>query len=81
MPILSQEEANTILDPEIEAYEGMKEDLLREHEGKYALVRGGKLVGIWDTREDALSAGYDRFGNVPFLVRRIVKVDEMVVIL
>jgi hypothetical protein len=43
--------------------------------GKFALVRGNVVAGSYATRDEALSAGYERFGIDPFLVQEIT--DEM----
>jgi len=39
--------------------------------GKYALIRGDRLVGAYDTEEEAVTAGEERFGFDFFLVRQI----------
>ena len=45
--------------------------LLNTDLGRWALVKGGEIVVIMDTENDALDEGYREFGNVPFLVERI----------
>ena len=46
--------------------------LLQEgQEGKFALIRGNDLLGLWDLREDAQETGYDRFGMDKFMVQPI----------
>jgi hypothetical protein len=50
---------------------------LLAYEGKYVLVRGDEIAGHWDSYEEALQAGFDRFGPVPFLVKRIQKVEPI----
>lgn len=60
---------------ELETYQENKEELLGQHEGKFALVHDGEVVKVFDSKEDAISSGYERFGNTPFLVKRIVKVE------
>ncbi|HKI33392.1 MAG TPA: hypothetical protein VKA46_16175 [Gemmataceae bacterium] len=42
-----------------------------ENQGKYALVFRDKVDSIWPTVDEGLTAGYDRFGLDPFLVKRI----------
>jgi hypothetical protein len=40
--------------------------------GRYALIKGAGILSLWDTLEDALQAGYERFGpDVPFMTQRI----------
>jgi hypothetical protein len=39
--------------------------------GKYALVKGDEILSIWDTDNDAIQAGRDRFGLDPIFVMTI----------
>ena len=55
---------------ELETYTRMLPTLAGD-EGKFALIRGDELVKVFDTYRDALSAGYERFGLAPFLVKQI----------
>jgi hypothetical protein len=58
------------LEKELATYQKKLEELLPE-EGKYVLIGGEEIAGIWDTYEDALQAGYQKYGLHPFLVKRI----------
>lgn len=62
-----------ILNIELDAFEKEKPRLLAEGKaGKFALVGHGAVVDVWDTYEDALQAGYGKFGlNTRFLVKKI----------
>ena len=51
--------------------------LVVESEGKYALIQGDSVAGIWDTYEDALKAGYAQFGLKPFLVKQIQGIERV----
>ena len=64
---------NDNLNIERETYEKEKDRLLAEGGGgKYVLIGQGKVVGVWDTYEDALTTGYNKFGlNTRFLVKKI----------
>ena len=59
------------LKTELETYEKMRAELVSESQGKYVLIHGEDIAGVWDTYEDALRAGYNRFQLDPFLVKRI----------
>lgn len=61
---------------ELKTYEANKDNLLGAAEGKFVLIRGTEVVGVFDSQMDAISAGYKKFGNVPFLVKQIRKVEE-----
>ena len=45
---------------------------LREHECAYVLIKGGEVIGFFATRDEALDAGYARFGVVPLFVKQVL---------
>ena len=63
------------LDTELKAYEQNRDHLLGTAEGKFVLIHNDQVVGVYDSKMDAINAGYQQFGNVPFLVKQIVKVE------
>ncbi len=64
-----------ILEKELKTYEQYKETLLETAEGKFALIKGDEIIGVYDTDSDAIREGYKRLGNVPFLAKRIVRIE------
>lgn len=48
---------------------------LAEHEGEYVLIKGKTVDGFYKSRDDALTAGYARFGIVPLMVKQILAVE------
>jgi hypothetical protein len=46
--------------------------------GKFVLVQGQELIGVFDTAENAVSEGLRRFGLNPFLVRNVLEKEEEV---
>ena len=56
-------------------FDANRDKLLREHAGKFALIKGAELIGTFDTDETAYTEGVDKFGNSPFLVRKIEETD------
>ena len=50
---------------------------LQAQSGKFVLVHGQDIVGVYGTYEDALNAGYQKFGLDPFLVKKIQAVEEV----
>lgn len=50
-------------------------ELFAHAPGKYALIKGTAVVGIFDTEVEAARAGYRRIGNEPFLIKHIVEAD------
>lgn len=64
-----------VLSKELKTYEASLESLLSSHEGKFVLIHDEKILGTFDSQMDAITWGYRELGNVPFLVKQVVKVD------
>lgn len=47
------------------------------NEGKFAVIRGDDIQGPFESYEDALQAGYERHGLVPFLVKKIERNESI----
>lgn len=41
------------------------------HPGRFVVVKGEQMLGVFDTMEDALAAGAASFGLDSFLVRKL----------
>lgn len=65
------------LDKEMARYETELAALLQEHENKFAIIKGTDPIVTYDTFDDALNAGYEKYGLEPFLVRQIVRVPPV----
>jgi hypothetical protein len=65
----------TTFQAELAYFDAHMAELLRDAQGKYALIRGSELVGIFDTDNAAVRAGFQRFGNEAFLVKHIVEAE------
>ena len=65
----------TLLDQELSTYQVQKKNLIGKARGKFVLIKGEEVVGIFDTRLDAVRQGYKQFGNAPFLTKEIVEVE------
>jgi hypothetical protein len=63
------------LQKEIETFQARKKELLAEAEGKFVLIKGEEVAGVFDSQGDALQGGYKRFGKDPFLVKKVLAVD------
>ena len=59
------------IDTEIAAYETMRDDLEAHHMGRWVVVREGKVIGTYDSFENAASDAVSRFGRGPYLIRQI----------
>ena len=62
------------LEKELETYKA-KLPTLNDEEGKFALVSGEDLE-IFPSYDDAIGAGYSRYGLKPFLVKRIQAFEQ-----
>ena len=51
-------------------------DLLA-HEGKFVVIRNEEISGPFETYENALQAGYDKYGLESFLVKQIHKSEPI----
>jgi hypothetical protein len=64
-----------VLQQELDFFEQQRLELFASAPGKYALVKGPKLIGIFDTELEAIRAGYQKIGDEAFLVKHIVEAD------
>ena len=64
------------LEKELATYRRERQSLL-EQAGKYVLISEDHVDGVWDTYQDAIKAGYAKFGLQPFLVKRIEAIDQV----
>ena len=65
------------LDEELRAFEDRKPDLLKNHAGKFALIKGSEFLGAFDTPQNAYEEVVLRFGNTGFLVKRVSETEEI----
>lgn len=64
-----------MLEVEVKHFESLKADLLRQSPGKYALIIGTELLGVFDRPQEAYRVGIQSKGNVPMLIKQIVPED------
>jgi hypothetical protein len=65
--------AQDLLAAELDTYHRELGRLLAEgHAGRWVVVKGNEVVSTWDTFDDAIQVGYDRFGQTPFLVQQVL---------
>lgn len=64
------------LEKELETYK-KKLSELEASEGKFVLIHGDEVVGIFAAYEDALREGYEKFNLTPFLVKKIQAVEQV----
>jgi hypothetical protein len=64
------------LEHELATYRANLMEMLGD-EGKFVVIRGDEVLGVWPTYEKALGAGYDEYGLEPFLVKKIQRVEPV----
>jgi hypothetical protein len=48
-----------------------------DREGQFVLIKGGDVLGFFEHYENALEAGYERFGVGPFAIKQFLAVEPM----
>ena len=64
------------LEKELETFKSKVQELRAEHEGKFVLIQGDDVVEVFTSYEDAIKAGYSKFGLKPFLVKQINSLEQ-----
>lgn len=67
---------NMALERELQTYHKHLESLLA-HQGKYVVISGEDIIGIFVAYEDALRTGYEKVGVKPFLVKKIEATENI----
>ncbi len=62
---------------ELQYFEEHRSTWIEHYEGKFALVKGKDLQGVYDTAEAAYQAGVELWGNVSFLIKQILPEDPI----
>ena len=63
------------LERELKTFDQHRAELVAKARDQFVLIKGDDVVGTFFSYEDALKAGYERFGAQPFLVKQIVEID------
>src|SRR5262249_13917413 len=71
----------TGFDREIATYERIKPVMLERAEGKWVTIVGEEVIGPLDDMEEAVRAGYRRFGLGPLYVKQILAQEPPPVVL
>jgi hypothetical protein len=66
-----------VLETEIAAYNELLPALLERGEGKFVVIAGQTLVGIFDSNDAGYSAGLEAVGLAPFLLRKIQRTQPI----
>ncbi len=66
------------LQTEVHFYNTHKAEYLKLYKGQFALIKGEQFIGAFTTEAEAYTAGVERFGNQPFLIKQVVENDTTV---
>ena len=58
---------------ELRTYEAHKDELLQHSPGRYVLIKGSEIVGLYEREEDAFKEAFKRFRLYTFMVQRVQK--------
>lgn len=64
------------LEIELATYHAHLMELI-DSEGKFVVIKDERILGRYDSYEEALEAGYAEFGPVSFLVKQIRRVEPI----
>ncbi len=67
---------NGPLAEELKTYQAQKANLLRQSHGKFVLIKGDQIIGLYDREEEAYREGYQRFRRAAFLVKQVQEQDK-----
>jgi hypothetical protein len=68
--VILGKEASVALEKERATYSSRLTELA-QHEGKFVLIHGEDVVDFFNTYEDAIKSGYQKFKLEPFLVKQV----------
>lgn len=67
----------TTLQRELAYFESRRPEFLREHAGKFVVIGGETVCGIFDDDLTAFDAGVTSFGDRPFLIKQVLPEDAL----
>lgn len=65
---------------ELKTYQAHQAELIQTAKGKYALIKGNDVIGLFDREDDAFSEAYQRFRLSGFMIKQVQEHDEAVTI-
>lgn len=65
------------LEQEWAVFQAERARLLGTDRGRYVLIQGTKIVGIFDTEDEAMLAGYRGFRRKPFFVGQVTEEEPV----
>lgn len=59
------------LETELATYHANLLEMLPENEGRFVVIKDQEILGAFEDYDKALEADYNRYGPVPFLVKKV----------
>lgn len=66
-----------MFEEEMAYYNQHRQDFLSKCEWKYVLIKGSELLGTFNDAQEAYTEGLQRFGNVPFLIKQVLRKEQV----
>ena len=61
-----------MLDREFQTFQQNKPNLVKNHVGKFVLIKDDEIIGIFENELDAIKQGNEQFKDSHFLVNEII---------
>lgn len=61
------------VDRNFEFFQKKLPELLKEHRGKYALIRDQQIISFYDTAQDAQTSGEQQYSDGLFSIQRVTE--------
>lgn len=71
-----QNSDTSYLDRALAYFDEIRPELLEHHRGKFAVIQGRRLLGTFDTAENAYGAGLKGFHSDRFLIKKVEAEDR-----
>ncbi|HTB48811.1 MAG TPA: hypothetical protein VK712_01880 [Verrucomicrobiae bacterium] len=62
---------------ELNVFEEHLDEWLEHDLGRFVLIKGCDTSGPFDTQRDAITVGYQTYGNVPFLTKEVLPLERI----
>lgn len=63
---------------ECATFETLRAELCGLHLGRWVLIKGEEVLGVFDRRSHAICYGFQNLGRGPFLTKQILPEDEVI---
>ncbi len=79
-PSMLRDGSNSPLAQELVTYRDKLDEMLDGHEGDFVVIKGGKIIGYYANREDAVDEVFARFGTEPALIKKVMELEPLLLL-